>query len=460
MGTKINLTRYRLVLLLYLVFICLSLLTVPKSLLEGNISVINTLSYQEKLLNAQIKPLEEIGEKLEQNSDDVSFNNFTNSKTNILNTYQFLDSVDIHFLEFLTQNKTSILGEFSKKGLVNKYFEKDSLVFDMKMRLFDMTEKVIENDSLIGRNLANEIPVQQSIVLSRSSKRIDWHKFYFIDRPTSVAYMHLKRIKLLLLQTYIDIQKNYILKAQQNQNLTLDSIVNLKKIIEKTDLRVPQVINEKIDIPSEEIEKYIDDIPVSIKNEILNNFELSNLFVGIPADVLINKTNTEMSKFSIDISPKANVKIDSKKIQILFKQSGRYNIKMYFESEKGKKLLMERKLTVDKVPDPFVSLQSGNSVSTNFTLDDLSKLNSLTAVLPLKNSQNIPVIINGFRATLFGDGKQKASFYNYGAAFQSGMKDLLSLVSKGDLLLLDNITVALGDGSTRTVNPIIYKMTN
>jgi len=53
MAASINTNRYRLLLLLYLTFLCLSLLSVPASLLESNLYVTSSLNYQEELIKKQ-----------------------------------------------------------------------------------------------------------------------------------------------------------------------------------------------------------------------------------------------------------------------------------------------------------------------------------------------------------------------------------------------------------------------
>jgi hypothetical protein len=40
------------------------------------------------------------------------------------------------------------------------------------------------------------------------------------------------------------------------------------------------------------------------------------------------------------------------------------------------------------------------------------------------------------------------------------MKQLINSLKQGDLLLLDNITVGVGDGSTRSASSILYKIVN
>ncbi len=50
MAAKINVNRYRLITLLYIVFVCLSVLNVPTSLYQGNLYVIKTFDHQEGIL--------------------------------------------------------------------------------------------------------------------------------------------------------------------------------------------------------------------------------------------------------------------------------------------------------------------------------------------------------------------------------------------------------------------------
>ena len=54
MAAKINKNRYRLITLLYVIFVCLSVLNIPATYLDSNFYAIKTVEYQEKARVEQV----------------------------------------------------------------------------------------------------------------------------------------------------------------------------------------------------------------------------------------------------------------------------------------------------------------------------------------------------------------------------------------------------------------------
>jgi hypothetical protein len=111
------------------------------------------------------------------------------------------------------------------------------------------------------------------------------------------------------------------------------------------------------------------------------------------------------------------------------------------------------------LPDPTIKLNFENANRNIINAKDLFRLNNLTAILPVLGFGNVPVRINGFRCTILQkNNNESLSVYNYGAVFQNEMQRIIGKAKTGDMLLIDNLTVALGDGTTRTPVPLFYKI--
>ena len=131
MSATINKNRYRIILLLYLVFICLSLLSVPKSLLESNLYMIKTLTFQDSLLQQQLLYLDDSANRAEQSTARARRSNRDKTRGDtlvfLLNqvraVYGYADSIDRSLQRYFKNENSSIEKEYSKKK-DDKYFFK------------------------------------------------------------------------------------------------------------------------------------------------------------------------------------------------------------------------------------------------------------------------------------------------------------------------------------------------
>ncbi|MFN9959862.1 MAG: hypothetical protein ACK55I_42805, partial [bacterium] len=123
MAAPINTNRYRLILLLYLVFICLSLLSVPASLLESNLYVIRTLSYQEQIIQKQLSRSDQLVNEVDSLTltKQPSIKVFIGLQQEIRRSFLFLDSIENALLDTLRSQGTSVEREYAKRRKLNSF---------------------------------------------------------------------------------------------------------------------------------------------------------------------------------------------------------------------------------------------------------------------------------------------------------------------------------------------------
>jgi hypothetical protein len=190
----------------------------------------------------------------------------------------------------------------------------------------------------------------------------------------------------------------------------------------------------------------------------LNNIRLDRYYVGVVLPLLGDLSSVNIEEVDIEFSPAANTSRIPGKINVLFSSPGQYQLKMYLRQKGEKKLLISRTVSVQRLPDPDISLPLNNAGRNAVSASDLLKVNNLSASLPISGIGSVALRINGFRVTILRSKTEAPSVYNYGPVFQYESKELFTKLNKGDLVLFDNITVVMGDGSTRTVKPVLFKI--
>ena len=144
---------------------------------------------------------------------------------------------------------------------------------------------------------------------------------------------------------------------------------------------------------------------------------------------------------------------------VVFRHTGEYTLQFTDKRTGADNLVFEKKVQVKAFPPPIVK-HSGVSH------DDIANAKELLSgqmvaysVFPGSNI-GFPGRVNGFRITKISKSVKQESFYNYSGILQGGATELINKTQKGDVILFDNILVSLSDGTTRSVNPMTYKITD
>jgi len=459
MAANVNQNRYRIILLLYLVFICLSLLSVPKSLLEGNLYMIRTLTFQDSLLSKQLSYLNDSASGIAQSFRDLDQRAAAARREdtlfllqeNVSDVYAYADSFDKKLQAYLLDQNTSIEKEYAKKRSTNNFFKNGAVLEKLQQVLFGLSKKMMVADSSIGNSFLQQLPATDLIV-SRTKKEYSWRKYFFVDKPASVAYMHLLRIKLLLLQAGIQLAEQRIANAWVATR-TISSLDSMRSFVNQSTRLVQADSVASPASPSVST-------PELQQSEIINSIRLERFYVGVPMVLLEGSDKFNLRDLEVNITPSVRLISGAEKLSALFSAPGQYQLQVFLKSASGKKPIMQRKVNADRLPDPVVRVSLEGNTRNVIRSEDLSRVNSLVANIPISGLPPVNLRVNGFRGTIVGAGTERSSVYNYGQVFQEPMKELINSLKQGDLLLLDNITVAVGDGSTRSASSILYKIVN
>lgn len=455
MAAPINTNRYRLILLLYLVFTCLSLLSVPAGLLESNLYVIKTLSYQERIIKRQLERsgvlISGVDEAILRQYPGIQ--NYIDLQREISISFSFLDSIEQVLTTSLLSQGTSIEREYAKRKKLNAIFKNDSLAQKIETRLFALAGTINRYDTSIGAEFSRWLPATPSIT-TRNGKKVSWINFFFLNKPASVSFMQFKRIKLLLLQTQSDI-------SEQNNSLVASVLLANQKKLSSLLIEQKAIANTAT--------TSFNTLSTNTKNEaavkqlqldLLQGIRLDRYYAGVLLPILNNLPSLSLDDVEIEFSPQVKVVRSADRISASFPNTGQYQLKLFLRKEGVQQLLLVRTLNVQRLPDPEVQLQSDNTGSNIIGIPDLIRATGLKCSLPGSGLPSVSLRINGFRVTILGAKQQVPAFYNYGQVFQEEVKQIFTKAKRGDLLLFDNITMTIGDGSTRTAKPVLYKISD
>ena len=464
MSVDINKNRYRLIVLLYISFVCLSVLTIPSSLLHTNIYMIKTMDYQEKSISSQIEFAKKIILQQEEEYTSDSAKNFYAIQQRIHHSTALIESVDQLIVADLAKQHTTVFEELTNKRKINKILLKDSLIYKIKDDLFDLASYIDKQPYRLNNSIRELLPVQDFITIG-SGKEIAWRKYLLLDKPASISYMHLKRIKFLLLEN----ERAYLLAVLRSLNLlpAYYSIKNKKaystdseqdKIIKETPEKVQPI---KLDDALDSLKQKESKIESLLKRqlistEVLTGLHIDHLYVGIQNELLYDPTSSLEGNYEISFQPKATTSIKDKIYRVSFSKPGVYMVQ--FKELATGILLFQKRITVDMLPDPYVKLNMDNVNRNVLSSKDLFRLNNLVVSMPIPELPTGTANLNGFRATVFAKNGEQLSVYNYGEVFQNELQRVIGKLKQGDIFLIDNITIAMGDATTRTISPLVYKI--
>ena len=134
-----------------------------------------------------------------------------------------------------------------------------------------------------------------------------------------------------------------------------------------------------------------------------------------------------------------------------------YTFKFTDKRNGSNKVIFEKKVHAFLLPNPLVRLNSDNISKETVSVRDLLSSNRLMAYLGLSEINNFPGRINGFRVNKISKNGAKSE-YNYGEVFQPNSQSLIGSLQVGDIIIFDNVTVSMIDGTTRTAAPLTYKI--
>jgi len=185
-GPKVNVNRYRLITLLYVVFVCLSVLNIPVSLLDSNIHLIRTLEYQEKNRLSEVNFANEVINSQNRSLFGDTAQIYFSIQKAIHRCYVTIDSVDKVIEQKFAAENTSFDKEFNSKRKIESYLVNGSLLVIMRKSLFDLVDFLDQQKFQLDTAIKSLVPVVP-IVMNHSGKELEWDSYLFLHKPTAIS---------------------------------------------------------------------------------------------------------------------------------------------------------------------------------------------------------------------------------------------------------------------------------
>jgi hypothetical protein len=452
---QVDVKRYQIISLLYIVFICFSVINIKISVLDSNIYTIKSLQSidKEELKKVDIsnKIIEDNINLLNKNSKAVSYLKIRSRlKTSSKVIYEVLKFVDDEF----ENNNTTLSKQFNSRNLIEEILKSDKGIPLLEKDLFDLSAFIKNAPFKLQSSLDSLIPIQK-VVTTIKGKEEAWDYYLFMHKPSAISYMQLERIKLLITKTQLLYQEAAL--AEIGYQPTYFSQFNPKLYVLKKDIK--EYKEEEIIKPGQKVISVNDEVFDDLFKRILASLHTENIFVGLNNTLLSDFDFMMGKEFEVEILPKVNLTKANNNYRVVFNKTGEYMLRFY-DLRKEKKILFEKKIMVNPIPDPIVKVRGDNLSNYSISVKDLLSAERLEAKLEINNLNFFPGRINSYKVIRIHNGKEEESVNNYGELFQSPTQKVLGALKKNDLLIFDNVNISLVDGSTRTSAPIIYKITD
>ncbi len=450
----VDVKRYQIISLLYIVFICFSVINIKISVLDSNIYTIKSFQSLEK------EELKKVAISNKIINDNLTLINkspkavsYLKIRTRLVKSYEVVNGVIQHVDSEFKKENTDIFKQFNSRNLVEKILKSDKGVILLEKDLFELSDFIKKSPFKLDASLDDVIPLKNTVTTIKG-KDEDWQYYLFMHKPTAISYMQLERIKLLITKTQLLYQEAAL--AEIGYMPTYFSQFNPKLYVLKASVK--EYKEEDIIKPGQKVVNITDEVYDELFKKILNSLHTENIFVGLN-NTLLRDFDFMMGKdFDVDITPKVNLVKGDNNYKVVFNRTGEYLLRFYDLRSANKKVLFEKRIMVNPIPDPVVRVKGDNLSSYTISVKDLLASERLEAKLEINNLNFFPGRINSFKVIRIHNGKEEESVSNYGELFQSPTQKVLGGLKKNDLLIFDNVNISLIDGSTRTSAPIIYKI--
>jgi len=487
MAVNINLNRYRLITLLYVIFVCLSVLNVPSSLLDSYYYSIKTLDYQIKSTLDQVGFANKVIEdkKIQLSASD-SARVFLGMQNRIHSSYEKVKAFDENLQKFLKAEGTDVEKQFNSRKLTEAYYLKDSGLDKIKNDLVSLVTFLKAQPYQIDQAVEILIPMKDPI-LSQTGSAKDWSLYLFLHKPTAISYFHVKRIQLILIQNE-NIYQNAALRTigyqpsyyseKEKEAILFQPNTNTSQNIEQQKLqdtfaRTPNpspkppaaAATPKYPVQADSTNDQAsntDNFDEFIQR-IITSLHSETFYVGIP-NLVLREFNYLMGiDFTFEITPNAQVIPQGNSYYIKFPKTGQYTFRFTDKRKFINKVSFEKKVMVQLIPPPQVKLSGdgSNYFREIVKVKELFDANRLVGYLQIYDIPDFPGNINSFTVTRIpkeDEGTPQERVLNYGDVFNADTQKLLRKLKKGDLLLFNNIQVTMKDGTSRTASPLTYKI--
>jgi len=449
----VDVKRYQIISLLYIVFICFSVINIKISVLDSNTYTIKSIQSIEK---EELKKVDISNKIIDDNKDllgkSLKADAYLKIRTRLKLSNQVVTDVLKHVDDEFLKEGTTLLKQFNSRNLIEEILKSNNGVIVLEKDLFDLSDFIKKSPYKLQTSLDSLIPIEK-VVTTIKGKEEKWDYYLFMHKPSAISYMQLERIKLLLTKTQLLYQEAAL--AEIGYQPTYFSQFNPKLYVLKASVK--EYKEEQIIKPGQKVISINDQVFDDLFKKILASLHTENIFVGLN-NTLLSDFDFLMGKdFEVEILPKVNIVKANNNYRVLFIKSGEYMLRFY-DLRKDKKVLFEKKINVNPIPDPIVKVRGDNLSNYAISVKDLLGAERLEAKLEINNLNFFPGRINSYKVIRIHNGKEEEAVNNYGELFQSPTQKVLGALKKNDLLIFDNVNMSLVDGSSRTSAPIIYKI--
>jgi hypothetical protein len=451
----VDVKRYQIISLLYIVFICFSVISIKISILDSNIYTIKSIQSLDK---------EELKKVVISNKiidDNIALLNkspkaaaYLKIRSRLKVSNQVISDVLKHVDDEFAKNNTSLSKQFNSKNLIEEILKSEKGVKVLEKDLFELSDFIKKSPYKIQTSLDSLIPIQANVTTLKG-KVETWEYYLFMHKPSAISYMQLERIKLLLTKTQLLYQEAAL--AEIGYQPTYFSQFNPKLYVLKSSVK--EYKEEEIIKPGQKVISVNDEVFDDLFKRILASLHTENIFVGLNNTLLSDFDFMMGRDFEVEILPKVNINKVNNNYRVVFNKTGEYMLRFY-DLRKDRKVLFEKRIMVNPIPDPIVKVKGDNLNNYVISVKDLLNAERLEAKLEINNLNYFPGRINSYKVIRIHNGKEEESVNNYGELFQSPTQKVMGALKKNDLLIFDNVNMSLVDGSTRTSAPIIYKITD
>jgi hypothetical protein len=452
---QVDVKRYQIISLLYIVFICFSVINIKISVLDSNIYTIKSL---QSLHNQELKKVDISNKIIADNYDTLNKSSkaisYLRIRTRLNKSSKVIQEVLTYVDNEFVRNKTTLLKQFNSKNLIEEILKSKKGIPELEKDLFELSGFINKAPYKLQTSLDSLIPIKKNITTIKGKVEA-WDYYLFMHKPTAISYMQLERIKLLITQTQLLYQEAAL--AEIGYLPTYFSQFNPKLYVLKADVK--DYKEDEIIKPGQKVISVNDEVFDDLFKKILASLHTENIFVGLNNTLLSDFSFMMGKDFEVDISPQVNIIQSNNNYRVVFKKTGEYNLRFY-DMRKERKVLFVKKIMVNALPDPTVKIKGDNLDNYTISTKDLISAERLEAKLQINNLSYFPGRINSYKVIRIHNGKEEESVMNYGELFQSPTQKVMGSLVKNDLIIFDNLNMSLVDGSTRTAAPIVYKITN
>ena len=445
--------RNQIIGLLYIVFICFSVISIKVSLLDSNTYVISTLkSLDEEEVKRIVVSDKIISDNLELLEENEKASTYLSIAKRIKVSYKVAsDLIEYVNKEFEAAN-SSMLKQFNSKNLISKILKSDNGVALLEKDLFELSDFILSQPhhlDTLSNSLVLSIPLVKNITTIKG-KTEDWGDYLFLKKPTAISYSQLERVKLLLSKSILFYQEEALEKIGYSQ--TYSSLINEKKYNVSV-YRDDEILkaNQKA-VNKDAI--VVDDL---FKN-LLKSLNTDNIYVGIKATILNQADIILKNGIKIEIEPNIKTENRSNTLKGYFNKKGINTIKFLDVTNNKNIVLFEKTVSALELPNPTISIPGGNQNSFEISKLDLLTASRIEAHIDIENIQSFPGRINKFNIVLVHGADIYEAITNSGPIFQTDTQRVLEKIEDNDLVIFEDVSMTLNDGTTRIAPPIIYKV--